>query len=501
MARMQLPYTDDMSEADTAVPRSCEAASHIENVSANLQLVADMGYGDVTLATLQQDGSLRVIADARPNTAVAPFASSRVGRVLDARDEPEAYAGLAQREVILGQRIRVARGIKFTTAVWPIGRPTPFAVVVRNLAEQVGESSGAMERTFMEFAEQLLGSLVERPLADIRTGEPFSTVRTAGDGVIRVGADGLIEYASPNAVNIMRLAGVDGTLVGLQASALPGGGFGISPVLGSREAISVDADVAERVLGYRSIGIGSGALVLVEDLTEARRREQEIKVKEATIREVHHRVKNNLQTIASLLRIQARRSESDETRRALAEATERVGSMAVVHDLLAGSDEECVDFAQAASTVVELVARGLIGRGSDIEVSVAGTTGQVDAHTATSLALAVAELVHNALEHGLASRAAGHVEVFMRRVPGELVLTVRDDGVGLPAGFHPETSANLGLEIVRTVVEDDLRGTLSYSGGRGTTVTVRVPLSDVEAPGQSQSVGPPSSTTPAEEAR
>jgi two-component sensor histidine kinase len=299
---------------------------------------------------------------------------------------------------------------------------------------------------------------------------------------MRVDASGVITYTSPNAVNIMRLAGVDRSLVGMQGSALPGGGFGIAPVLGTRAAIAVDTEVAERVLGYRSIGLPAGALVLVQDLTESYRREQEIKVKDATIREVHHRVKNNLQTIASLLRIQARRSDSLETRRALAEATERVGAMAVVHDLLAGSDEERVDFADAARTVVDLVRRGMVGDASGIEVTVEGQTGVVDAHAATSLALALAELVHNALEHGFVERDTGHVEVVMRRVPGELVLTVRDDGTGLPPDFEAETSANLGLAIVRTVVEDDLRGTLGFSGGRGTTVTVRVPIHDAPEP-------------------
>jgi two-component sensor histidine kinase len=298
----------------------------------------------------------------------------------------------------------------------------------------------------------------------------------AGDGVMRVSVAGQVAYASPNAVNIMRLAGVDSTLAGIQASSLPGGGFGISPVLGTRGAIAVETAVTDRVLRYRSIGLPAGAVVLVADITEARLREAEIKVKDATIREVHHRVKNNLQTIASLLRMQARRSESDETRRALAEATERVSSMAVVHDLLAGSDEEIVDFAAAAQTVTDLVARGLVGEESAIEVVVDGSTGEVDANIATSLALVVAELVHNALEHGLADREKGRVDVTMRRVPGELVLVVRDDGRGLPADFEPVSSANLGLAIVRTVVEDDLRGTLTFSGRRGTTVTVRVPL-------------------------
>jgi len=452
------------------------ARTHVENVAANLQLIADMGYGDAALAVSRADGQLTVIADARPNTAVAPFASSRVGRTLGHDDEPEAYDALRAGEHVSQGRRRVVRGISYSTAAWPIGRPKPYAVIVCDLAEAVLESAGAMEKAFMDVAEELLDSLSDAPLTDVRTGELFSTMRMAGDGVMRVSVAGQVAYASPNAVNIMRLAGVDSTLAGIQASSLPGGGFGVSPVLGTRGAIAVETVVTDRVLMYRSIGLPAGAVVLVADITEARLREAEIKVKDATIREVHHRVKNNLQTIASLLRMQARRSESDETRRALAEATERVSSMAVVHDLLVGSDEEIVDFAAAAQTVTDLVARGLVGEESAIEVVVDGSTGEVDANIATSLALVVAELVHNALEHGLADREKGRVDVTMRRVPGELVLVVRDDGRGLPADFEPVSSANLGLAIVRTVVEDDLRGTLTFSGRRGTTVTVRVPL-------------------------
>jgi two-component sensor histidine kinase len=471
-----------MASKRPATAKSASVQAHLDNVVANLQLVADMGYGDVALAAPGSDGRLVVIADARPNTAVAPIAASRVGRVLDESEEPEAYVALRSGEPSARERRRVARGITYTTAAWPIGGPPAYAVILRDLAEQVAGLAGAMEAAFMDVAEELLDVMREGPITDVRTGEPFFTVRTAGDGVMRVGPLGTIAYASPNAVNIMRLAGVDASLAGMQASGLPGGGFGIAPALGTRCAVAVDTEVAERVLGYRTIGLPAGALVLVEDLTEAHRREQEIKVKDATIREVHHRVKNNLQTIASLLRIQARRSDSDEVRRALAEATERVGSMAVVHDLLAGSDEEQVDFAQVAVTVVDLVRRGLVGEGHGVSVLVEGQTGQVDAHMATSLALALAELVHNALEHGIGERDGGRVDVAMRRVPGEIVLTVRDDGVGLPDGFEAERSAHLGLAIVGTVIEDDLRGTIVFSGGRGTTVTVRVPLAERTEP-------------------
>jgi two-component system, sensor histidine kinase PdtaS len=474
------------------------ARDHLANVVANLQLIADMAYSDVALALPDANGTLVVTEDARPNTALAPFASTRVGRELARDGEPEAYAALSAGEPVVGDRRRRARGIGYTTSAWPIGMPTPFAVVVCDVAEQITESAGAMERAFMDVAEGLLRLLADAPLIDVRTGEPFATGRTAGDGVMRVAANGQIGYASPNAVNIMRLAGVDRALVGTKASALPGGGYGVAPALGTRAAIAIDAEVGERVLGYRTIGLPAGALVLVQDLTESRRREQEIKVKDATIREVHHRVKNNLQTIASLLRIQARRSDSRETRRALDEATERVGAMAVVHDLLAGSDEERVDFAEVARTVVDLVRRSIVGENSSSTLTVEGQTGAVDARAATSLALALAELVHNALEHGIGDRESGRVEVTMRRVPGELVLTVRDDGVGLPDDFNPDTTANLGLAIVRTVIKDDLHGTLTFSGGRGTTVTVRVPMEDA-SPGLADSAdrgGPATSAEP-----
>jgi len=467
-----------MSTHDSLAGLDPELRAHLGNIADNLQLVADLGYGDVALALAGDGGRLTVIADARPNTAIAPIPATRAGATLSRDEEPEAYLALDSGEPVFGDRRRVARGIKYSTAAYPVGSPAR-AVVVRDLAEQVAADPGRMESAFMEAAEELLDAFGTGPLLDARTGEPFATTRRAGDGVMRVGASGQITYASPNAVNIMRLAGVEGGLVGSSADVLPGAALAVTPILGSEGAIAADIEVADRAFRYRSISLPAGALVLVEDVTESLQRETEIKVKEATIREVHHRVKNNLQTIASLLRIQARRSDSDEARRALAEATERVSSMAVVHDLLAGSDAERVDFAEATRTVVEMVRRGMVGEAPGISVTVSGETGEVDAHTATSLALAVAELVHNALEHGVAGNESGAVVVTMRRVPGELVLSVRDNGAGLPPGFDPDSSANLGLAIVRTVVQDDLRGTLTFSGGaRGTIVTVRVPLAD-----------------------
>ncbi|MFA4965089.1 MAG: histidine kinase N-terminal domain-containing protein [Thermoleophilia bacterium] len=450
---------------------------HLVNVADNLQLVADLGYGDTALAVLGADGLLTVVADARPSTAADPIAASRAGRLLTREAEPEAYAALEGARRVEGPSRHVG-GFHSIAEAFPIGAPEPVAVVVRTFGEHTISTPSRMERAFIDSARDLLDSLRPGPLLDVPSGAPFATTRSAGDGVLRVSRRGQITYASPNAVTILRLAGVEGRVTGMRASELPGGGLGISPLLGAAGAMTTEMEVAGRVLSYRTMALTGDALVLVEDLTEARRRETELEIKEATIREVHHRVKNNLQTIASLLRIQARRSDNPEVRRALTEATERASAMATVHDLLTRSERERIDFAEAARRVVDLVRSGVVGDDSRITVSLTGTTGQIDASTATSLALTLAELVHNALEHAYAPDERGTVRVALRRDAEALVLTVGDDGRGLGDDFDPQQSQGLGFSIMRTLIEEDLRGSLTVTSAGGTCVTVRVPIGE-----------------------
>lgn len=450
---------------------------HIVNVAANLQLAADLGYGDVALLVPDPDGGLRVYADARPMTAAAAVPVTRVGEVVPHTEEPEAYDALETGMPACGTRRRTRRGIAFTSTGYPVGPAgAPYAVIVRHVGQAVAEAPGKMEVAFMRLAALVLERLQAGPIADLDSDAVYSTTRLAGDGVIEVAAGGDVTYASPNAVNIMRLAGTEGAVAGAPASALPGGASAVTPVLGTGAAREMTVEVRGRSLRYRTIALAKGALVLVEDVTDARRREQELRVKEATIREVHHRVKNNLQTIASLLRIQARRATTDEAAHALGEAVERVSSMAVVHEMLAESAEESVDLSAVVRTVVEMVGRGLISPGGDIRLKVEGETGLVPAPVATSLALVAVELVHNAIEHGIGAAGAGTVTVTMRGTPAEVSLSVQDTGRGLPGGFALDSSANLGLAIVRTIVEDDLRGTLSFGTAAGTLVSVRVPV-------------------------
>jgi two-component system, sensor histidine kinase PdtaS len=219
------------------------------------------------------------------------------------------------------------------------------------------------------------------------------------------------------------------------------------------------------------------ALVLLRDVTELRRRDRELMSKDATIREIHHRVKNNLQTVAALLRLQARRLRMAEARAALDEAVRRVGSIAIVHETLSHSPEEMVDFDDVADRVIAMAGE-VSSPDSRVTPERTGSFGVLPAGMATPLAMVLTELLQNALQHGLAGRP-GLLEVGVRRRRDRLVVTVSDDGRGLPTGFDLDSSTSLGLQIVRTLIVGELGGTLDVRprDGRGAEVLLDVPLS------------------------
>jgi two-component sensor histidine kinase len=232
-----------------------------------------------------------------------------------------------------------------------------------------------------------------------------------------------------------------------------------------------------RALPLVPAGVPIGALVLVRDITEVRRRDRALITKDATIREIHHRVKNNLQTVAALLRLQARRVEAPEARSALEESVRRVASIALVHETLAMASDETVEFDgivdRVAAAAVEVAAPE-----STVVMRREGTFGVLPAEVATPLVMVLNELLLNAVEHGFAPGGGGEVVVGAHRFRRKLHVTVADAGRGLPEGFDPTSSQRLGLQIVRTLATGELRGTIALRNraGGGTEAVLVVPL-------------------------
>ncbi|MEQ1735133.1 MAG: histidine kinase dimerization/phosphoacceptor domain -containing protein, partial [Rhodoglobus sp.] len=233
--------------------------------------------------------------------------------------------------------------------------------------------------------------------------------------------------------------------------------------------------VSLRTIPVRDKGQRVGAIVLCRDVTEVRHQERELLTKDATIREIHHRVKNNLQTVASLLRSQARRTHSDVARDALGQAMRRVAAIAVVHDTLSEGLTQTVDFDVVFARVLMLITEVASSHNTTVRPTSSGSFGPLPSEYATPLALALTELVTNAVEHGLAGREDGQVEIVAKRTKDTLSVKVRDNGVGLAEG---KVGSGLGTQIVRTLIQGELGGTIDWHTlmGNGTEVTIDIPL-------------------------
>jgi two-component sensor histidine kinase len=255
-----------------------------------------------------------------------------------------------------------------------------------------------------------------------------------------------------------------------------------------------DVIVLLHIIPLLSHGVVTGAMILLRDVTDVRRLDRLLLSKDAAIREVHHRVKNNLQTISSLLSLQARRVDERAARVALHEAERRVRSISLVHEILSRDPSDQVPFAEIVVSLVQMAEDSVVSS-QPIVISTTGDLGEVTADVATPLAVTLAELLQNAVEHafdpepaggsdgsaGAGDSPVGHVHVALSHTGSELVVAVRDDGHGLPEGFDIEKTTSLGLSIVRDLVASQLEGHISMeavptSEGGGTRVVISVPV-------------------------
>ena len=185
---------------------------------------------------------------------------------------------------------------------------------------------------------------------------------------------------------------------------------------------------------------------------------REIRVKDALIHEVHHRVKNNLQTVESLMRLHIRRCPSEEARSVLVEAAGR--SMAIAHEMLSEATKEQVDAIELARRVSQQVKTSMCGDSSRFCITVTGTPRLIPGSVSISLALVIAEITCNSFEHGFAKETQGNVNISLEQTEKGPRVTISDDGCGLPSGFTIQGQTSMGLTLMRTLVEDDLRSEL-----------------------------------------
>ncbi len=460
------------------------------------QLLADLSFADLVLRVRTDQGSWLTVAHMRPTTGPTTWPEDLVGTEVPAAAARRFERAAATGRILREGEVEWAPRARVRAEVVPVRRGArTVAVLTRESMAAATRMPSALELTYLTTAGELLQMIGEGRFPFAGAFPDAEHAPRVGDGLVRLDRTGHVVYASPNALSAFRRLGVPGDLLGshlghtiARLTAAPGtldeprGSAALVAVLrfGEPRESEVEAQGATvliRALPLAPGGEPRGALVLVRDVTELRSRDRQILGKDATIREIHHRVKNNLQTVAALLRLQARRVDSPQARAALEESVRRVASIALVHETLSQTLEGDVPFDEVADRVLAMCAE-VAAPEADVSVRRTGSFGELPAAVATALAMVLTELVQNAVEHAYPGPGAGRIDVRAERDPAGLLVQVVDNGAGLPPGFDLEASPRLGLRIVRTLVEGELQGALALQphDGPGTTVELRVPL-------------------------
>src|SRR5271157_2350760 len=486
----------DLLAEHTMLPGN--AVDHLHAVVGEWQLLADLSFADYLMWVRRDDGVLVRVAPCRSNTAPTVLQTDAVGSVVAADRLPlvaETFdSGTARRDCDVGQEHSWLPGPHVEASPVRYGGQVVAVLTQHRTAVAAGRTSGQLETAYRECARDLVVMLAEGTFPDVGDVVMSRSTPRAGDGFIRLDVNSVVAYASPNALSAYHRMGLTTELEGHHlidvTRPLISDPFEAQEVaehvrdlLAGGKSMRMEVDAGGATVLLRTLplvvhGRSAGAAVLIRDVTEVKRRDRALISKDATIREIHHRVKNNLQTVAALLRLQARRTSNAEGREALIESVRRVSSIALVHDALSMSVDEEVNLDEVVDRILPIM-NDLATVDSPIRVTRVGALGVLDADRATALILVITELVQNAIEHAFDSTGKhGCVTIRAERSARWLDVVVHDNGRGLPDGFSLEKSDRLGLQIVRTLVSTELDGSLGMhdAAGGGADVILRVPI-------------------------
>ena len=470
----------------------------LHHLVSDWQVIADLSFADLILVVRDDDGTYVVADQCRSSTVVSVHMDDLIGQHIADELVPAVESAYSNRVVARLDHYRMIGTTTVCDVFAPVIRHDKvLGVVIRetNMATRVG--NGRYELECIQTGKRLFDMIPmgRFPYEETLISERRSDLRVS-DGFCILSGDGIIEYASPNAISCYRRLGVTGELVGRYLAEITTDHIherdrvpeSLSYVLSGKSAADSELDTSRACLAMRSFPLydartgRNGALVLFRDVTEIRRREVELQTKDATISEIHHRVKNNLQAVSALLRLQARRTQSEEVRRELQEAQRRVSTIAAVHEGLSQTADETVDFDTIIPSLLRMSVDVAEQRGQKIDIRFVGQFGSMPAQDATPLSLVLTELVTNAVEHGFEGRDSGNITISVGRGGNALDVVVEDDGNGLESesedGKAKASGSGLGTQIIETFVKNDFGGTIQWQSrhGGGTRVVMRMKL-------------------------
>jgi two-component sensor histidine kinase len=454
-------------------PLSRDEIKHLQQLVSEWGMLADLCFADLLLYVPSgTDSEWLIVAQVRPATGQTIYLADEVGTPAEV-ERPlltSAFESgeIREGEIAVEQLPEPARMLAIPVRFG--GKP--IAVLSREWSSGRARQLGELERTYLGIFQRFAAMIAEGTFPFHGLFGDSSAAPRVGDGVMVLDEEARVRYASPNAVSALHRVGISANAVGMRLAEL---GFNDSPVrlaYEDRKPVIEEFEqtptvtLLTRCMPILAGGEVTGGVLLLRDVTEVRKRDKLLLSKDATIREIHHRVKNNLQTISSLLRLQGRRLESPEAKAAVAESVRRIRTIALVHETLSREPGDDVAFLEIVRPLLRLAEEGLQSPDRPVRFTVQGNGGRLPSTIATPLSVVLTELLQNAVDHGFPEGSSGgDVVVQLDPADDHIDIRVINDGRGLDPRFELNKATGLGLSIVRTLVTTELAGTISMRPG------------------------------------
>ena len=457
----------------------------LEDIEQCMAITADLSRADLQLCALLSSEQGVVASHAAPHSISSIYRQSTEGLAFSRDDQPLVFNAIWHNRSGRRRRDVLKDGAPIIQDVYPIrnasGRPIAALVVETNMIAH--ERQKRRNRYFRQSLHWLQTMCMRGAIPQVSALNHFGQY----DGIYLVDSKRNVVYMSGTASNMFRMIDRPTNLNQQPLDTLESEDQQLVAQTFAtdvchevrneyndgrtwvRKAIPLHTPSEGRFVGILGLswltlnrsnddhGVDA-VLVLMQNATEAVAKQRELEVKSAIIQEVHHRIKNNLQNVAAILRIQARRSVNEETKQHLGDAVNRVLSMSVIHEFLSHDGHNPINVRDVCQRIAGQVVEVARGPSQHIDVRVQGPSIRLPASQATPVALVLNELLMNAIEHGVRDRAQSAILVMLDDLGDGVRICVQDDGDGLPVTFDLRQSNSLGLQIVQTLVTNDLKG-------------------------------------------
>lgn len=450
----------------TAVRELCEMHTHLldkdiqilENLSTNLSLIANLNKANIFIDCPVREGKHAiVVAEASAYSVKSVYDHPVVGKFAYEAFEPAVFYVLRTGKEMFVNRALTQEGAMVQQSVVPVKGECNRVIAVlimEKVIQEEPETSNQFERQDQQHS--LVPEFIE-------------------ESIFLINNQNRLVYTNPAAINLV-------TEIGLRDCVLGDSIFDCFPdfadVLASKEEILMkEINIGKKAFQIKKFHLGNKnsdeTFIIIRDLTELRDKERELISKSVAIREIHHRVKNNLQTVASLLRLQMRIGAPEESKPHLLVSLNRVLSISSVYEIiLASSHADHVDLLELIKKIGDMIVYTEDHTRNVLSIEYTGELHSIDSDIGISVALVVNELIHNCVKHAFMEGTEGKITVCFQKDGSELEIQVRDDGIG----YSPAVKPSLGLDIIRMTVENDLDGEFSiHRIKEGTLASVRFP--------------------------